>query len=156
MTAAPALLGPITKAHQFLVFTTPPNLQHAVAYGLGLGDDYFAGLQGEMEAKRDRLARGLASIGMVVAACEGTYFLNAEFGALPISGSDNEICRTLTVDAGVTLIPLSAFTVDGADRGVMRFCFAKQDAVLDEAVARLGRYFEKRSKDSAASVAEER
>ena len=37
VTAAPRLLDPITKAHQFTTFTTPPNLQKAVAYGLGQG-----------------------------------------------------------------------------------------------------------------------
>lgn len=151
VTAAPGMLAPITKAHQFLVFTTPPNLQHAVAYGLGLGDAYFDGLKGEMEAKRDRLAAGLTGLGLDVMACEGTYFLNA---ALPIAGSDEEIGRTLTVDAGVTAIPLSAFTVDGADRGVMRFCFAKKDAVLDEALGRLKRYFQGQARESAPSAAE--
>ena len=34
MTAAPALLRAVAKTHQFLTFTTPPNLQVAVAYGL--------------------------------------------------------------------------------------------------------------------------
>ncbi len=36
VTAAPALLDPIAKAHQFTTFTTPPNLQKAVAFGLGM------------------------------------------------------------------------------------------------------------------------
>ena len=44
VTAAPELLAPVGKAHQFLVFTTPPNLQHATAFGLGLDDSYYRGL----------------------------------------------------------------------------------------------------------------
>ena len=44
VTAAPRLLTPIAKAHQFITFTTPPNLQKAVAYGLGKEDAYFDGL----------------------------------------------------------------------------------------------------------------
>ncbi|HKJ74748.1 MAG TPA: aminotransferase class I/II-fold pyridoxal phosphate-dependent enzyme, partial [Alphaproteobacteria bacterium] len=35
ISATPAILGAIAKAHQFLTFTTPPNLQTGVAYGLG-------------------------------------------------------------------------------------------------------------------------
>jgi hypothetical protein len=44
VTAAPALLDPVTKAHQFTTFTTPPNFQKAVAYGLAMDDAYYAAL----------------------------------------------------------------------------------------------------------------
>lgn len=141
VTAAASLLAPISKAHQFLIFTTPPNLQHAVAYGLGLGDEYFDGLTAEMVAKRDRLANGLSAIGFRVLPCEGTYFLTAGFGDLPVKGADEDICRALTVDAGVTAIPMGAFYQEGGVEGYLRFCFCKSDTVLDEAVARLARYF---------------
>ncbi len=141
VTTAPGLLAPISKAHQFQIFTTPPNLQHAAAYGLGLGDDYFAGLRAEMQAKRDRLSVGLRAIGFDVLPCEGTYFLTAGFGDLPVKGADVDICRMLTVEAGVTLIPMGAFYQEGDLEGFVRFCFCKADAVLDEAVARLARHF---------------
>src|SRR5690606_24367685 len=62
-TAAADVLTPIARAHQYLTFTTPPNLQAAVAYGLAKSDAYFAALGGGMQAKRDRLAAGLAEIG---------------------------------------------------------------------------------------------
>ncbi|MFL6802618.1 MAG: aminotransferase, partial [Xanthobacteraceae bacterium] len=39
--AAPPILRVLAKAHQFITFTTPPNLQAAVAYGLAKTDDYF-------------------------------------------------------------------------------------------------------------------
>ena len=39
--AAPPLLRVAAKVHQFLTFTTAPNLQAAVAYGLGKPADYF-------------------------------------------------------------------------------------------------------------------
>ena len=46
--AAPPLTGVIAKAHQFLTFTTPPNLQAAVAWGLENSADWFA----QMERRR--------------------------------------------------------------------------------------------------------
>ena len=46
VTAAPALLDPIAKAHQFTTFTTPPDLQKAVAYGLEQGRRLFQRLGG--------------------------------------------------------------------------------------------------------------
>ncbi|MHA1564506.1 MAG: aminotransferase [Alphaproteobacteria bacterium] len=141
VTAPAPLLAAVSKAHQFLMFTTPPNLQHAVAFGLNQGDAYFDGLTAEMEAKRDRLTSGLNAIGFQVLPCEGTYFLTAGFGDLPVAGADVDICRTLTVDAGVTAIPMGAFFQEGDVEGYLRFCFCKSDGVLDEAVARLARYF---------------
>ncbi len=141
VTAAAPLLAAVSKAHQFLMFATPPNLQHAVAFGLNQDNRYFDGLTAEMEAKRDRLAGGLKAIGFQVLACEGTYFLTAGFGDLPVAGADVDICRDLTVDAGVTAIPMGAFYQEGDVAGYLRFCFCKSDGVLDEAVARLARYF---------------
>ena len=68
-------MQPIAKAHQFLVFTTAPNLQRAVAFGLGQGDGYFNGLRDTMQVKRDRLATALSGIGLTPAVCQGSYFL---------------------------------------------------------------------------------
>ncbi len=141
LRAAPDLLAAIAKAHQFLTFTTPPNLQRAVAYGLDKDDAYFSGLSREMEAKRDRLAGGLASVGFAVADCAGTYFLNADFRPLGFGDDDEAFCAHITAKAKVTALPTSAFYHDGAVRHLARFCFCKDDAVLDEAVSRLARHF---------------
>jgi N-succinyldiaminopimelate aminotransferase len=135
VTAAPDLLGPVAKAHQFLTFTTPPNLQQAVAYGLAKDDAYFAGLAAEMQAKRDRLGAGLRAAGFTVLDSQGTYFLNIDIGD---AGGDEAFCRRMTEQAGVTAIPVSAFYAEAPVDSVVRFCFSKQDSVLDEAVARLG------------------
>jgi len=146
VTAAPSVLQPVAKAHQFLTFTTPPNLQAAVAYGLAKDDAYFHGLAAEMGAKRDRLSAGLARAGLPVLPAEGTYFVVADIAGLGFQGSDTDYCRHLTVEAGVTAIPVGAFYEPRADAEpppstLIRFCFAKQDQVLDEAVARLERFF---------------
>ncbi len=143
VTAAPALLGPVSKAHQFLVFTTPPNLQHATAFGLNLDDAYYDGLAQDMQAKRDRLASGLEGVGFDVLSCAGTYFLNAGYAPLGVhvDVDDNTFCRRLTVECGVTAIPVSAFYQSSGVVGYLRFCFSKDDAILDEALARLAKYF---------------
>ncbi|MGE0717667.1 MAG: aminotransferase [Alphaproteobacteria bacterium] len=141
VTAAPALLQPVMRAHQFLVFTTPPNLQRAVAQGLRKEDHYFQTLASGMQAKRDRLSDGLSRIGFDVLPCEGTYFVNADFRPLGFNGDDVDFCKHITSQAKVAAIPVSALYAEGSVRSYARFCFAKQDAVLDEAVARLGRHF---------------
>ena len=141
VTAAPHLLQPVAKAHQFLTFTTPPNLQAAVAYGLGKEEGYFTGLAVGLQAKRDRLAAGLASVGFDVLPSAGTYFVAADIGRFGFDGDDQAFCRWLVAEAKVAAIPVSAFFVENAPTGVVRFCFSKRDEVLDEAIARLRNRF---------------
>lgn len=141
VTAAAHLIAPLSKAHQFLVFTTAPNLQHAVAFGLMQEEAYFRSLAGDLQTKRDRLAAGLARIGFNVLSTQGTYFLNAGFAGMGIDGDDVTVCETLTREARVATIPVSAFVTGGEMPGWLRFCFAKQDSVLDEAVDRLAVFF---------------
>ncbi|MFO1183243.1 MAG: aminotransferase [Bauldia sp.] len=137
VTAAPKLLEPIAKAHQFNTFTTPPNLQQAAAVGLRQGDDYFAGLAADLAGKRDRLAAGLARLGFGVAASAGTYFIVTDVTPLGLAGDDFTLCKRMTVEAGVAAIPVSAFYASAPPTNFVRFCFSKQPAVLDAALARL-------------------
>src|SRR5215813_11839168 len=100
VTAAPDMLKPIAKTHQFMTFTTPPNLQWGAATGLRLDDDYFATLAADMQRKRDRLAVGLRAIGFDVLPAHGTYFVTTDFRPLGFNGTDEDFCRHITVEAG--------------------------------------------------------
>jgi len=141
VTACPALLQPISRCHQFLVFTTAPNLQAAVAYGLSKDESYFKELSGDLEAKRDRIGNGLADIGFDVLDCQGTYFITGDFRPLGFNGDDVDFCKHITVEAGVTAVPVSAFYQDDPPTHFARFSFCKPDDVLDEAVKRLKAHF---------------
>ena len=142
---APAPLALLAaRAHQNLTFTTPPNLRRAVAVGLAKDDAYFAGLSSALEAKRDRLAAGLAGLGMTVLPSQGSYFVSVDFSPLGFAGDDVAFCRHITEQARVTAIPVSAFydAAGGPAPGhYARFAFCKGDAILDEAVARLRQHF---------------
>ncbi len=144
VTGAPGLLVSAAKAHQFLTFTTPPNLQRAVAYGLDKDDGYFRTLAEELQAKRDFLANGLRKIGFRVADPQGTYFVSADFKPLGFTGDDVAFCRHITATAGVTAIPVSAFYENGGPGTFVRFAFCKRDEVLAEALDRLTTHFGKR------------
>jgi N-succinyldiaminopimelate aminotransferase len=141
VTACPALLQPISRCHQFLVFTTAPNLQAAVAYGLSKDDSYFRDLSGDLETKRDRIGTGLAEVGFDVLDCQGTYFITGDFRPLGFNGDDVAFCKHITVEAGVTAVPVSAFYQDDPPTHFARFSFCKPDDVLDEAVKRLKAHF---------------
>ena len=141
ITAAPELMPVISKCHQYLVFTTPPNLQAAVAYGLAKPDSYFTSLRDNMQAKRDRFAKGLAEIGFETVECHGTYFISADFRPLGFNGDDVDFCRHITEQARVAAVPVSAFYEEDGPRYFARFSFCKPDAMLDEAVERLASHF---------------
>ena len=100
-------------------------------------ESYFKGLSDDLKAKRDRFGADCAALGLGVVPCEGTYFLTLDMAPLGLEGDDAALARRLTVEAGVTAVPVSAFYVSDAPRNYLRFCFAKRDSVLDEAVARL-------------------
>ena len=136
-TAAPALLDPIAKAHQVTTFTTPPNLQKAVALGLDQDDAYYRGLAGELARKRDRFSAGLAQLGFSVAPAAGSYFVIADIASRGAAEGDFDYCRRMTAEAGVAAVPLSAFYDRDGPTNFIRFCFAKRDEVLDAAIERL-------------------
>ena len=94
-----------------------------------------------MQAKRDRLAKGLAELGFGVLPSRGSYFITTDFRPVGFNGDDVAFCRTLTTEAKVTAIPVTAFYASAdAPSHYARFAFCKGEAVLDEALARMGRW----------------
>ncbi|MBT3661637.1 MAG: aminotransferase [Rhodospirillaceae bacterium] len=142
MTAPAHLLGAIAKAHQFVTFTTPTNLQRAVAAGLTQNDTYFDTLMNDQQAKRDLIESGLRDAGFETLHTGGTYFLSVDIRSVGFEGDDVEFCEHLIRDAGVAAIPLSAFYQAGDVRHFVRFCFCKHDDVLGAAAAKLKAHFQ--------------
>ena len=140
VTGPQPLVDVVSKAHQFITFTTPTALQIGVAYGLEHEIDFTLGLTRELEAKRDILANGIARLGFKPLVCEGTYFLTADVSGLT-NEPDRVFCERLVREAGVALIPLSVFYKDGKPGNLVRFAFCKKRTVLEESIARLERYF---------------
>ena len=135
--AAPQILRVLAKAHQFITFTTAPNLQVAVAYGLGKPDDYFFQMRAELARSRDRLSKGLSGLGFPVLQSQGTYFLNVDLAPLGLNESDVAFCKRIVHEHKVAAIPVSAFYEENHVTSVVRFCFSKSDATLDTALERL-------------------
>jgi N-succinyldiaminopimelate aminotransferase len=150
VTAAAAIAEIVAKAHQNLTFTTPPNLQRAVAVGLAKQESYFASLSADLAARRDRLAAGLEKLGMRVLATHGSYFLIADVSALGFPGDDVAFCRHITEAAGVAAIPVSAFYASEPPENYVRFAFCKRPEILDAAISRLATHFARQSHAPAA------
>ena len=148
-----SIIPTVAKAHQNLTFTSAPNLQRAVAIGLGKDDAYFASLSGELEARRDRLAAGLAALGFGVLDTHGSYFVIADYSTLGLTMDDAAFCKLITEEAKVAAIPVSAFYEGDAPHHYARFAFCKKFEVLDEALARLGNFVRSRELTTAVRSA---
>ena len=134
------LISVVTKAHQFLTFTTSPALQAGVAYGLNHEMDFPIALAKRLQTNRDILAARLTKLGFDVQPCEGTYFLTAGISKLT-NEKDFAFCERLIRDAGVALIPLSAFFKSGTPDTFVRFAFCKQQDLIERSLERLEKYF---------------
>lgn len=135
--AAAPLTDAIAKAHQFLTFTTPPNLQSAVAYGLSKDRAYFTDMRAGYQASRDRLSDALGAGGYVVLPSMATYFLSVDLTRSGIAMSDRDFAIWLVDEAGVAVIPVSPFFETDPVTHIVRLCFAKSDDVLDAAAEKL-------------------
>ncbi|MGV0696945.1 pyridoxal phosphate-dependent aminotransferase [Mycolicibacter sinensis] len=137
------LLAGVRAAKQYLSYVGGAPFQPAVALALNTEDAWVAGLRATMQARRDRLAAGLAGVGFEVHDSFGTYFLCAD--PRPLGYDDSTaFCAELPHRAGVAAIPLSAFCLPPGEatapdvwNHLVRFTFVKREDTLDEALRRL-------------------
>src|SRR5579862_4593536 len=141
VTGAVPLIEAIAKAHQFITFTTAPALQRGIAYALENHIGFTLALTKTLQDNRDLLAHRLLRIGFDVLPCEGTYFLTAGIRKLT-NERDDIFCKRLVKEAGVALIPLSAFFANAEPSHLVRFAFCKKRDLLEQALDRLEKYFE--------------
>src|SRR5579872_67468 len=129
---------PIGYFHDLAYICAPSPFQHAVAAGLNeLAPDFYRGLASEYCAKRDLLCTTLEQAGLPPSWPQGSYYVLADASALPGCNS-KEKAMHLLVQAGVASVPGEAFFSEGG-QNLLRFCFAKTEADLEEACRRLSR-----------------
>jgi N-succinyldiaminopimelate aminotransferase len=139
IVAAPELAAVVARAHQFLTFSTAPNLQAAVAFGLNEGDAWIQPMRDRFQRARDRMTQGLRNSGFNVLDATSTYFLCVDLAASGIA-ADDEAFATLAVEqAGVAVVPLSAFAERDPPRHLVRLCFGKKDETIDAGIAAMAK-----------------
>ena len=139
MIGSPELASVVARAHLFINFSTPPNLQSAVAYGLEVGEPWIAAMRPRFTRARDRLVTGLRDAGFDVIGGEATYFVCVDLAASGIAMDDETFAVAAVEQAGVAVIPLSAFAADDPPRHLVRLCFAKKDETIDAGIAAMAR-----------------
>ena len=137
--APPALSAEFRKVHQYNVFCTFHPAQHAFAAMIDAEPEHYEQLGAFYQAKRDRFRAQLLGTKLKPLPVPGGYFQLVDYSAVSDLG-DLDFCRWLTVEKGVTAIPLSPFyETPPAGQRLARLCFAKNEATLDAAIERLGR-----------------
>lgn len=138
MSGPEPLVTAARTAKQFLTFVNGAPFQPAMAVGLGLADDYFVRLVGDLQQSRDHLVAGLQSAGFVTYVPEATYFITVDIRPVDPSGDGMAFCRSLPGRCGVVAVPNEVFYVRPEHgRHMVRFACCKQLDVIDAAVERL-------------------
>jgi aminotransferase len=137
VTAPARWLGAMAYFHDLTYVCAPSALQHGVAAGLEeLGPEFYSGIAAEHQSKRERIVAALRDAGLTPSVPAGAYYVLADASRLP-GAAAAEKARTLLKVTGVAAVAGSAFFQKGRGENLLRFCFAKKDAELDEACARL-------------------
>lgn len=138
--AAPAaMMKEFRKVHQFNVFTVNTPMQYGFAKYLENPEHYLR-LANFYQTKRDFFRAGLQDTRFKLLTTPGTYFQCVDYTGLAIPQAklnEADFCRWLTTEIGVAAIPVSAFYKKAIESGVIRFCFAKQEKTLGDALERL-------------------
>ena len=135
--APPALSAEFRKVHQYNVFCTFNPAQHAFAEMIREEPGHYEELGAFYEAKRDRFREQLLTTRLKPLPVPGGYFQLVDYSAVS-DLDDIAFCRWLTVEKGVTAIPLSPFyETPPPGQRLARLCFAKNEATLDAAIERL-------------------
>ncbi|TXK65759.1 pyridoxal phosphate-dependent aminotransferase [Alkalisalibacterium limincola] len=137
--APAALSAEIRKVHQYNTFCTMQPAQWAFAEAIEQHADHHLGLGAFYQPKRDRFRELLGQTKLRALPVPGGYFQLADYSAVS-DLDDLAFARWLTIEHGVTGVPLSPF-YETAPEGqrLIRLCFAKDEATMVAATERLAR-----------------
>ena len=133
---APAkLMNEFRKVHQFNCFSCNSPMQFALADFLKHKDSYLS-LGNFLQSKRDHFLGLMKQTKFKPLISHGSYFQLYGYSGMS-EESEKDLAIRLTKEYRVATIPTSAFYKNEKDDKVLRFCFAKKESTLEEAVNRL-------------------
>ncbi|OGQ88063.1 MAG: aminotransferase [Deltaproteobacteria bacterium RIFOXYA12_FULL_58_15] len=137
--APPALTSELRKVHQYTTFCSFNPAQWALAEMIEQHPEHHRGLSDFYQPKRDRFRDLLKQTRLRPLPVQGGYFQLVDYSAVSDLG-DLEFARWLTVEKGVTSIPLSPFYEHPpVGQRLVRLCFAKSEETQQAAISRLAR-----------------
>lgn len=133
--APPALMKEFRKVHQFNCFSCNSPVQFALADFIQNKEEYLL-LGTAVQKKRDYFQTMMQQTKFTALPSQGSYFQLYSYAGVS-EESEMELAIRITKEYGVATIPVSAFYTQPRDNKVIRFCFVKQQATLEDAVNRL-------------------
>lgn len=136
--APDTLMKEFLKVHQYNCFSCNTPVQYALATFLRDKNEYLQ-LSSFLQSKRDYFNKLMSKTRFIPLVSQGSYFQLFNFAGI---SNDTELtmAKKMTMKAGVAVIPVSAFYKNGKEDKTLRFCFAKKESTLKEAVERLIKY----------------
>lgn len=129
------LMSEFRKIHQFNVFSVNTPMQAGIANYLKSSNVYQE-IPVFFQQKRDYFQKLLKQTKFELLPCKGSYFQCVSFANIS-DEKDTDFAKRLVSAVGVAAIPVSAFYTKKIDNKVIRFCFAKEDSTLEQAVEKL-------------------
>jgi aminotransferase len=136
LTAPPEMARRITVANDLLYVCAPTPLQHAALAGLSMPESYFTELSQSYATKRDILCKALEDAGLTPYWPKGAYYVLADIRRLGAKNA-KAAAMMLLERTKIASVPGTSFYADPVGDTLTRFCFAKEDDVLQEAARRL-------------------
>ncbi len=136
------LVAPMGLVNDLIYICAPVPLQHGVAEAFAMDDGYFERMQADYARKRTMLCTALQDAGFGVPWPQGAYYVLADYAPLRTRHAgyddDRQAAMSLVRDAGIGAVAGRSFFENPADGShLLRFCFAKEFPVLEEACDRL-------------------
>ena len=126
----------IALVNDLFYICAPTPLQHAVLEGFKLPRSFFEELQAEYQAKRDLLCGALDAASLNPVVPQGAYYVMADVSPLGY-GDAFDAAMALLEGCGVASVPGTSFYTGEEGNRFLRFCFATDRAVLEEACRRI-------------------
>lgn len=129
------IMAEFRKVHQFNVFAANTPIQYAYAEFMK-NEKNYSGLEKFYSKKRDYFLKLMKGSKFKALPCSGSYFQLMDYSKIS-NEKDTEFAVRLTKDSGVASIPVSVFYKNAPDSKLLRFCFAKEENMLEKAAIKL-------------------
>ncbi len=124
---------PIGHISDLFYVCSPSVLQNAVAYGINeINKNFYYNLIKKFTYKRDLLCSVLFDIGLNPTIPKGSYYIMADASSVDGKTSKEKAMQILN-DTKVACVPGSEFYHSNKGENFVRFCFAKEDEILNQA-----------------------
>ncbi|MCI8589444.1 MAG: aminotransferase class I/II-fold pyridoxal phosphate-dependent enzyme [Clostridiales bacterium] len=118
--APPEITEQMFKIHQYAIMCAPTVSQYAAAEAVKNGDEDIAYMTGQYDQRRKLIVSELRAMGIACFEPQGAFYVFPNIGSFGLSS--DEFCERLMTEAGVAIVPGTAFGDSG--EGFARISYA--------------------------------